>query len=163
MAAKAPSSLHAHLLPPAYKRQISYWLEEDCPSLDVGGFVVGDTPGEARLLCKSPGVVAGVPFFDEVFAQLDCTVEWHVREGEKITAKDAAAKRHCATVRGSMRKILLGERVGLNLLARCSGIASRSVFSFCHQVFLYQIDNIQTGQIVSSHSCGPLHCLTRVH
>ena len=28
---------------------------------------------QAKLLGKSPGMVAGVPFFDEVFRQLDCT------------------------------------------------------------------------------------------
>jgi nicotinate-nucleotide pyrophosphorylase (carboxylating) len=64
----------SHLLPPSgYQRQISQWLEEDCPSFDYGGFVVGDDPKEARLLGKSPGVLAGVPFFDEVFRQLGCT------------------------------------------------------------------------------------------
>ena len=30
---------------------------------------------EAKLLGKSPGMVAGVPFFDEVFKQLDCTYD----------------------------------------------------------------------------------------
>lgn len=43
----------AHLLPPNYKSIISSWLHEDCPSFDYGGFVVGDSPGEARLLGKS--------------------------------------------------------------------------------------------------------------
>ncbi len=38
--------------------------------------------------------------------------------------------KHVATVRGPMRKILLGERVALNLLARCSGIATRYVSAF---------------------------------
>jgi nicotinate-nucleotide pyrophosphorylase (carboxylating) len=42
-----------HLLPGNYKRQITDWLEEDCPSLDYGGFVVGESEGEARLLGKS--------------------------------------------------------------------------------------------------------------
>lgn len=42
-----------HLLPGNYKRLISEWLEEDCPSLDYGGFVVGESKGEARLLGKS--------------------------------------------------------------------------------------------------------------
>lgn len=42
-----------HLLPGNYKRQIADWLEEDCPSLDYGGFVVGESEGEARLLGKS--------------------------------------------------------------------------------------------------------------
>ncbi len=41
--------------------------------MDYGGFVVGEGMGEARLLGKSPGIVAGVPFFEEVFRQLDCT------------------------------------------------------------------------------------------
>ena len=43
----------AHLLPSTYKRQISEWLEEDTPSFDYGGFVVGEEPAEAKLLGKS--------------------------------------------------------------------------------------------------------------
>ena len=43
----------AHLLPQNYKRMVSEWLEEDCPSFDFGGFVVGEAPAEARLLGKS--------------------------------------------------------------------------------------------------------------
>lgn len=65
----------AHLLPQTYKRMVSAWLEEDCPSFDYGGFVVGESTAEAKLLGKSPGMVAGVPFFDEVFRQLDCTYD----------------------------------------------------------------------------------------
>lgn len=43
----------AHLLPSGYKSLIAAWLEEDCPSFDYGGFVVGESPGEAKLLGKS--------------------------------------------------------------------------------------------------------------
>ena len=43
----------AHLLPPSYKRMVAEWLEEDCPSFDIGGFVVGEEVMEARLLGKS--------------------------------------------------------------------------------------------------------------
>ncbi|KAK2797349.1 hypothetical protein FQN51_008520 [Onygenales sp. PD_10] len=111
----------SHLLPLTYKQTISAWLEEDCPSFDYGGFVVGEAEGEARLLGKSKGMVAGVPFFNEVFSQLGCTVEWKVQEGETIEPITV-----CAIVRGPMRKILLGERVGLNILARCSGIATKT-------------------------------------
>jgi hypothetical protein len=42
-----------HLLPGNYKRLITSWLEEDCPSFDYGGFVVGESDGEARLLGKA--------------------------------------------------------------------------------------------------------------
>lgn len=69
----------AHLLPPAtLTRLVADWLAEDCPALDVGGFVVGGAPGEARLLVKSNAgngagaVLAGQPFVDEVFAQVGC-------------------------------------------------------------------------------------------
>lgn len=56
MAVNEGASLHgniAHLLPPGYKRLISNWLEEDAPSFDYGGFVVGEDITEAKLLGKS--------------------------------------------------------------------------------------------------------------
>lgn len=91
----------AHLLPPSWRKHITLWLEEDTPSFDYGGFVVGDDPAEARLLAKSQGIVAGVPFFDEVFRQLDCTVEWNVKEGDEVGTTEK--KQVCAIVRGPVR------------------------------------------------------------
>jgi nicotinate-nucleotide pyrophosphorylase (carboxylating) len=74
-----------HLLVPGWKATIASWLQEDCPSFDYGGFVVGDTPETATLYGKSKacllvipfeltakGVLAGTPFFEEVFSQLGC-------------------------------------------------------------------------------------------
>ncbi|KAL2356189.1 nicotinate-nucleotide pyrophosphorylase [Cryomyces antarcticus] len=113
----------AHLLPQTYKRLVSTWLEEDTPSFDYGGLVVGNHMAEARLLGKSKGMIAGFPFFEEVFKQLDCTVEWHVVEGDQVGAQ---GKQHCATVKGPVRMLLLGERVALNTLARCSGVTTKS-------------------------------------
>lgn len=43
----------AHLLPQSYKRMVAAWLEEDTPSFDYGGFVVGEEESEAKLLGKS--------------------------------------------------------------------------------------------------------------
>lgn len=51
-------------------------------------------------------------------------VEWHVTEGSTFEPV-----KHVATVRGKARHLLLGERVALNLLARCSGIATKYVRS----------------------------------
>ena len=115
----------SHLLPPTFRQTITAWLAEDTPSFDYGGFVVGAAPATAHLLAKSPGLLAGVPFFDEVFRQLDCTVTWHVREGEYV-GRVGGGKQHVATVRGPVRCLLLGERVALNCLARCSGVATKS-------------------------------------
>lgn len=44
----------ANLLPPHFKQTVSEWLREDAPSFDYGGFVVGESPAEAKLLGKSP-------------------------------------------------------------------------------------------------------------
>lgn len=117
----------ADLLPSHYKTQITTWLAEDTPSFDYGGFVVGSQPRTAQLLCKSAGVLAGIPFFEEVFKQLDCEVTWHYAEGTFLTPEsEKGGKIKVATVKGPTRKLLLGERVALNTLARCSGVATRS-------------------------------------
>lgn len=63
---------YSHLLATNYKTLVSQWLQEDIPSFDYGGFVVGDRDQVAILYCKAEGVVAGVPFFDEIFQQLGC-------------------------------------------------------------------------------------------
>lgn len=113
----------ADLLPPSWTTTITSWLTEDTPSFDYGGFVVGSSPSTARLLAKSPGILAGVPFVDEIFKQLDCQVSWHVKEGTMVG--EGGAKQCVATVTGPTRKLLLGERVALNVIARCSGIATK--------------------------------------
>ena len=69
----------AHLLPPSWKPQTTAWLTEDTPSFDYGGYVVGEVPRTAYLLGKgsSEAVLAGVPFFTEVFNQVGCEYVLH--------------------------------------------------------------------------------------
>ncbi|KAI4089894.1 MAG: hypothetical protein LQ344_005084 [Seirophora lacunosa] len=132
MAAKFGTTNHS--LPLSYKRKVTDWLEEDCPSFDYGGFVVGEEAKEARLLGKSPVgpfVCIGVHIAVKILFQRagqrrrlyfqSTSVEWHMREGETFDPV-----KHCATVRGPIRQILQGERVALNTLARCSGIATKT-------------------------------------
>ncbi|KAH9032857.1 nicotinate-nucleotide diphosphorylase [Lactarius pseudohatsudake] len=104
---------YSHLLLPSWKSQVSIWLTditEDTPSFDYGGFVVGEAPREAFLWGKGSkrAVLAGTPF-------------WNVLEGDEF---EPIKHRDVATVRGKARYLLLGERIALNLLARCSGIAT---------------------------------------
>ncbi|EGO02165.1 hypothetical protein SERLA73DRAFT_166646 [Serpula lacrymans var. lacrymans S7.3] len=119
----SPTHSYEHLLPPSWKSQIATWLAEDTPSFDYGGYVVGEAHREAFLFGKGKqtAVLAGRPFFAEIFAQVGCEVEWHMEEGETFEPI-----KHVATVRGKARHLLLGERVALNTLARCSGIATKS-------------------------------------
>ncbi|KAF7731931.1 hypothetical protein EC973_007762 [Apophysomyces ossiformis] len=111
---------HAHLLATNYKQLIADYLQEDVPSFDYGGYVVGEAEKVAILYCKAEGVLAGVPFFNEVFRQLDCRVEWSANEGEWLKPN---GKQEIARVYGKARNILLGERTALNIICRCSGIA----------------------------------------
>ncbi|TYZ61016.1 hypothetical protein PybrP1_009596 [[Pythium] brassicae (nom. inval.)] len=124
----------AHLLPPSWKKHVQLWLEDDIPSYDIGGFVVGGewhrrTRSEetAFLLGKSTGVLAGVPFFTEVFAAVDCKVEWLLKEGSVVDPSSVeSGKVVVAKVTGKCRNILLGERTALNILTRASGIATQA-------------------------------------
>ncbi|KAH8981360.1 nicotinate-nucleotide diphosphorylase [Lactarius hatsudake] len=86
-------------------------------------FVVGEDHREAFLWGKGSkcAVLAGTPFVDEIFRLLDCTVDWHVAEGDMFEPM-----KHVATVHGKTLYLLLGERIALNLFARCSGIATAS-------------------------------------
>lgn len=75
----------------------------------------------AHIVTREAGVVAGLPVVIAVFHQLDprLKVLLHVDDGATV-----AAGTKLATVVGSARSILSGERVALNLLQRLSGIAT---------------------------------------
>jgi len=110
-----------NLLPPSWKTTVQQWLQEDIPSFDYGGFVVGDKLETATLYGKTKGVLSGVPFFEAVFELLNCKVEWILKEGQEFEPISTVAK-----VTGNAKNILLGERTALNIIARASGIATRA-------------------------------------
>lgn len=112
----------ATLLPPGWEREIQKWFIEDIPSFDVAGYVVGSKPAQAQLLCKSSGMLVGGIFFEEIFKQLGCKVEWIIGEGSLMS--DPVTK--VAIVSGPANRLLQGERIALNLIARLSGIATRA-------------------------------------
>ena len=98
-------------------------LAEDVTSEDVSTNCVlhERTEGEADLVCKQNGVVAGLPVFARVFALLDegTRVEFFAKDGDSVQKGQ-----RLAVVRGDMRAILTGERTALTYLQRMSGIAT---------------------------------------
>lgn len=76
----------------------------------------------AEILLKQAGVVSGLTVAAEVFRALDPDVGFRalVGDGDRIDAVPA----RIATVEGSARALLAGERVALNLLGRLSGVAT---------------------------------------
>ncbi|TPX39247.1 hypothetical protein SeMB42_g05720 [Synchytrium endobioticum] len=116
---------YEHLLPPSWRTAVAGWIAEDSPSFDFGGYVVGESDQVAVLYGKASGVLAGVPFFEEIFRKVECRVEWALHEGVWVDP-GPAGRAEVARVYGKARNVLLGERPALNLLARASGIASRA-------------------------------------
>jgi nicotinate-nucleotide pyrophosphorylase (carboxylating) len=124
-------------LPLLLNAHIERWLLEDAPSFDFSGSLVDMRPASGTLWQKSAGVVAGRPFFDAVFETLGCSVTWRDEGTTSTTSLEgqywdgaegssSAGKRPLATVRGPARRLLQGERTALNLLSRCSGVATRA-------------------------------------
>jgi len=117
------------LLPPTFAKDVIQWVQDDCPSFDVGGFVVGEKVETAYLYCKSDCVLAGVPFVDAILRHLDLTIQWFIDEGTKIEANGKGSKVVVALVTGPCRNILLAERTCLNILSRASGIAAAARYA----------------------------------
>jgi len=145
---------HSSLIPPPQLRSIvSGWLQDDIPShFDVGGHVVGSTIQKAELWMKSSGVLAGIPFFEAVFAVCgECSIQWEddAIEGKLFNINDNK-KIKLATVTGPVSHLLQGERTALNSMSRCSGVATLS--NKCVQIAISQ--NWQ-GEVAGTRKTTP--------
>ena len=100
-------------------------LKEDSTSEDIttNAIMREHKLGEAQLLCKQDGVIAGLEVFKRVFELIDADtkVELYYKDGDKVKSGDLLAK-----VTGDIRVILSGERTALNYLQRMSGIATHT-------------------------------------
>lgn len=98
-------------------------LREDINGEDVSTDAVVDKEahGYVHLFAKEAGVLAGLGVFERVFTLLDdkTTVEFFKQDGDTVEPKEKIA-----TIRGSLRTLLSGERVALNFLQHMSGIAT---------------------------------------
>ena len=98
-------------------------LAEDVTNEDVstGCVLKGYRFGEADLICKQDGVIAGLAVFARVFELLGegAYTQFYAKDGDRVKKGDLLAR-----VSGDMRVILTGERTALNYLQRMSGIAT---------------------------------------
>jgi nicotinate-nucleotide pyrophosphorylase (carboxylating) len=83
--------------------------------------IAADTEGEAAIVAREPGVIAGLDLAEAAFKTLDPEVAFTrvVNDGGRVAAGDIIAK-----VKGRTRALLTGERTALNYLCRLSGIAT---------------------------------------
>ncbi|MFD3004651.1 carboxylating nicotinate-nucleotide diphosphorylase [Thermus tengchongensis] len=99
------------------------WLWEDLGHGDLTSQLVvpEDLWGQAVILAKAEGVIAGLPVAQAVFALAEPRIAFTglVAEGERVEPGQEVAR-----LEGPLRGILAGERLALNLLQRLSGIAT---------------------------------------
>ncbi len=97
-------------------------LAEDIGSGDITAQLVpAERQARARVITREDCVVAGRPWVDEVFRQLDAgvTVEWLAGEGERVAAGSVLFR-----LAGPARALLSGERAALNFLQTIAGTAT---------------------------------------
>lgn len=114
----------AWLHPPinAVREAVTRALAEDLTPLgDLTSTLVPPMLGEARIVAREAGRLAGTLCVDETAAAVDPTVEvsWSVDEGSRVSAGEVLA-----LIRGPLGSILTAERTALNFLGHLSGIAT---------------------------------------
>lgn len=79
--------------------------------------------GEAKLLIKDDGILAGIEVAKVIFFEIDpkLTLEILIEDGTEVHFGDIAFY-----VRGSIHSILIAERLVLNTMQRMSGIATKT-------------------------------------
>ncbi|HTY10686.1 MAG TPA: carboxylating nicotinate-nucleotide diphosphorylase [Bacteroidota bacterium] len=113
-------------------RLIEQALQEDIGFGDVTSesLIPEDQFGRAILQVKENGVLSGTELVGLVFqyAEGGTSATMHAKDGDVISAGDQIGE-----IYGTVRGILLGERVALNFLQRMSGIATLT-HKFVHAV-----------------------------
>src|SRR5512135_2517063 len=104
-------------------RLVELALQEDSGMGDLTGEAVvqGGAAGQAKLICKEQGVLAGLEVARLVFHYCDPDINFapSAHDGGHLEAGQAFA-----AIAGDVRGILRGERTALNFLQRMSGIAT---------------------------------------
>src|SRR5262249_7851822 len=108
----------------ACRRLVQLALEEDLGSAGDAtsqAIIPEDLEGQAGFVARNEGVLAGLPAAQMVFAELRRNVTFKALLADGMPLQ---AGSRIATINGSMRAILAGERTALNFLQRLSGIAT---------------------------------------
>lgn len=101
---------------------VSAALQEDLGSGDKTAQLVPEsTTASAIIICREPMTLAGQPWVDEVFRQLDpdVDIQWLANDGDHLPA-DA----EICVLDGAARSLLSGERTALNFLQTLSATAT---------------------------------------
>lgn len=115
----------AYLTPQAIHEFIAAALAEDIGPGDYSSLaaIPADKLGQAKLLLKDEGIIAGVEMAGHIFKAVDprLEVEFLVEDGDQVKEGDIGL-----IVRGPAASILSAERLVLNCMQRMSAIATKT-------------------------------------
>lgn len=109
------------LNPVILNKQIEEWLIEDQPAFDLQSLAVTGAI-KCSIYCKQKCVLAGLTFLDAISSKTDMIIDFQAKDGDSIDV--SSGKKVVATVTGNAPTVLKHERLILNILSRCSGVAT---------------------------------------
>ncbi len=102
------------------RRKLKEFIEEDCSYADVSSSIIPyRAETTAKVIAKSSGYISGLEELKILFDLLNVTIVIKKQDGEPFNKGDIIAE-----LKGKVKDILLGERVGLNLITHMSAITS---------------------------------------
>jgi nicotinate-nucleotide pyrophosphorylase (carboxylating) len=102
------------------ERKIREFLEEDSSYEDVSSSIIPfDAISSAKIISKSKGYISGLEELKILYNLLNVEISLLKKDGNTIEKNDIIAK-----LKGRTRNILIGERVGLNLVTHMSAITT---------------------------------------
>jgi nicotinate-nucleotide pyrophosphorylase (carboxylating) len=108
--------------PEQLARDVQAALSEDLGGGDLTASLIPEAAVLATaVVCREAAVLAGRPWFDETFRQLDegVTIAWQAADGDLLSAGQEICR-----LQGPARAILSGERTALNFLQTLSATAT---------------------------------------
>lgn len=115
------------MLPPPQQivaQDVSRALHEDLGDGDcTASLIPAQNELETRVICREAAVLAGRPWFEETFRQVEGEIEikWQIDDGDRMRPDQEICR-----LAGLARTILSGERTALNFLQTLSGTATRA-------------------------------------
>jgi nicotinate-nucleotide pyrophosphorylase (carboxylating) len=97
-------------------------IKEDIGNGDITAQLIPETQqAHARIISRDKAVIAGQAWVNEVFRQIDASVEviWKIEEGDLVEPNQTLFE-----LKGNARSLLTGERCALNFLQSLSGTAT---------------------------------------
>jgi L-aspartate oxidase len=124
------------------ERNLKSWLEEDMPFGDITSDNIFERKhkGEGDLIAKEEGVLCGIDIYRKIYELIDKEVKLtsNLMDGDLIHVGQKIG-----TISGPMASVLKGERLGLNIMQRLSGIATMA-HSYSKEIEAFKTEIVDT-------------------